>query len=404
MASDNGERPAKKMRTEAREEAEASIGLLGLRREVPAEERTQIYKDTYNQVKAEWEREVAEILAGLPEEIERRLAEEGVDTEQCKLFFPINAENVRTVAEVMKGFSPSGGRRRSETSSGRHQRGGAFKDDVYYFFKSVCTFPFRAIGRAFTAMGEEGMRPIAAYLDNDENVLAVARRIMQVGQIALAGLGAADLARDNSLITRMVTAILTFISEYIGPMEIVQGAITMGWNAGRMVAAATWPLVTLATFLIVRYAVREFWGRAYAFARDQVNRLPAEGERARAARTFGLATIVFVKQVFLWLRRGLESFRRNRDPDVVALDRDLAAYMAEAEAIRWARRARVMPAGAPPAGAPANAAQAAQAAIQALADAAAELAPLPAGEGGRRKTRKHRRHPRRTHKKRFHRK
>lgn len=434
MASELGKRKAEtsaeeadttSLSKEARREAEAAIGLVGLAgKELSPEEKSQVYKDTYNKKKAEWEAEAGSILENFPE-LDAKLKAEGVSVEECAQSVKPTKENVEMIVEVLKTLEslPAGGRR-SETSSGgrrrRHEtplgrrrsmRGGAWSD-VVDFFKVVCGFPFRLIARGAVRFAATTLDPIRQFLGNEDNLNRAADYVARLPLMAGAWAVGADLMADNSFITRAVTAILQQFGNQIGVGAMLQGLVNAGVNVGAMASAAVWPIATLATLLLVRYAIKTAWAKCYAVANAAIRAeyygrgMAGLPEDVRLMKTFALAIKLLVKSIASWIVRRVDAIR-NRG-EYAEMDADLQRWHDQNELIEWARRSgiraspediilqqRLEEQRLPAAG---------LARLRAAGPLEGPGGQAEAHDGGRRRTRRHRVAKRKTHKKRFHRK
>lgn len=427
MASELGKRKAEgtaeeadttSLSKEARREAEAAIGLVGLAgKELSPEEKSQVYKDTYNKKKAEWEADVESILEKFPE-LDAKLKAEGVSVEECAQSVKPTKENVEMVAEVLKTLEslPAGGggrRRRHETPLGRRRsmRGGAWSD-VVDFFKVVCSFPFRLIARAAVRFAATTLNPIRQFLGNEDNLNRVAEHVAQLPFLAGAWALGHDLMADNSFITRVVTAILQRFGNQLGVRAMLQGLVNAGVNVGAMAGAAVWPIATLATLLLVRYAVKSAWAKCYSVASAAIRAeyfgrgMAGLPEDVRLMKTFALAIKLLVKSIGSWIIRRVDGIL-NRG-EYAEMDADLQRWHDQNELIEWARRSGIR-------ASPEDIILQQRLEEQRLPAAGLarlrEAGPLegPGGsaeahDGGRRRTRRHRVPKRKTHKKRFHRK
>lgn len=430
MASELGKRKAEgpaeepSLSKEARREAEAAIGLVGLAgKEMTAEEKSQVYKDTYNKKKAEWESEVGSILENFPE-LDAKLKAEGVSVEECAQSVKPTKENVEMIAEVLKTLEslPTSGGRRHETPlgrrhetplgrrRGRHMRGGAWSD-VVDFFKVVCGFPFRLIARGAVRFAATTLDPIRQFLGNEDNLNRAADYVARLPLMAGAWAVGADLMADNSFITRVVTAILQQFGNQIGIRAMLQGLANAGVNVGAMAGAAVWPIATLATLLLVRYAIKSAWAKCYAVASAAIRAeyfgrgMAGLPEDVRLMKTFALAIKLLVKSIASWIVRRVDAIR-NRG-EYAEMDADLQRWHDQRELIDWARASGIRASPEEIITQQRLEEQRLPAAGLARLRAAGPLeGPGGSGEahdGGRRRTRRRRVHKRKTHKKRFHR-
>lgn len=340
-ATESAEEPdTASLSKQARREAEAAIGLVGLAgKELTPEQKSQVFKDTYNKKKAEWESEVGSILANFPE-LDAKLKGEGVSVEECAQSVKPTKENVEIVTEVLKTLEslPAGGGRRRHR---RSMRGGAWSD-VVDFFKVVCGFPFRMVTRGATRFAETTLNPIQQFLGNEDNLNRAADYVARLPLIAGAWALGADLMADDSFITRVVVAILHWFGNQIGVLAMLQGLVNAGINVGAMAGAAVWPIAALASVLLVRYAVKTAWAKCYAVAsgaiRAEYYGRGMEGlpEDVRLMKTFALAIKLFIKSIASWIVRRVDAIR-NRG-EYAEMDAELQRWHDERELIDWARR------------------------------------------------------------------
>lgn len=405
-----------KLRDAARARAQQEIRGMGA---ISNQEKSAVYKRVYDEMKAEWEAQVAGILAGLPEAItaEAKRLNPEASTDECLALIPTTADNMAIVADVLERLGPAlqkAGRRRSGSLTRRRHsmRGGALKEEITNFFAALCAFPRGVIGK-ISERGGDKVRIVRDWLANPENIEYITDLVLDMPVAAAAGTVVGDLASDNSVITALVTNILQAISDTLTPAVLLSAASNIGWNIAGMLGAAAWPVATAAALFLVKYGAREGWKKAYEAAerkiREEIAAGPQIPERVRIAKTWALAVRTYVANVFDKLRAFVNDKRVER------LDKELEAYMAQARAARDARRPLVYTSPA---------VQALVAAVEAAGPApgapnyaalraAAPLSEGPGGAGaggegqggqGRRRTRKHRVVRRKTHKKRFHRK
>ena len=297
-------------------------------------------------------------------------------------------------------------------------RGGAWSD-VVQFFKVVCGFPFRVVARGAVRFANTTLDPIAQFLGNEDNLNRAADYIARLPLLAGAWALGRDLMADNSFVVRLVTAILSWFGGQLNIGGMLQGLVNAGVNVGAMAGAAVWPVAALATILLVRYAAKTAWARAYRVAsgaiRAQYFGRGMEGlpEDVRLMKTFALAIKLFVKSMASWILKRIEALRR--DPEREEMDADLQRWSDEREMVEWARRSGVQAEAEDIIRQVRQEAMPIPAAGLARLRAAPPLAPGGQGEasdapaethdgGRRRKTRRRRVPKRKTHKKRFHRK